>query len=75
MIRLDVEQGSPEWRAARACIPTASAFGRIITAKTGKAPMAVIDTEIVNARVTKRSWLSKRTFDPVACAVSGSKEI
>jgi hypothetical protein len=36
MIRLDCEQGSPEWFAARLGIPTASRFGDIITAKTLK---------------------------------------
>jgi hypothetical protein len=36
MIRLDCEQGSPKWRAARLGIPTASRFGDLITPKTGK---------------------------------------
>ena len=36
MISVDVEQGSPEWHAARLGIPTASGFSRIIT-PTGKA--------------------------------------
>lgn len=36
MIRLNCEQGSPEWFAARLGIPTASRFGDIITAKTLK---------------------------------------
>jgi putative phage-type endonuclease len=36
MIILDVEQGSEEWLAARAGIPTASCFDKIITS-TGKA--------------------------------------
>lgn len=36
MIRLDVEQGSPEWLQARLGIPTASCFDRIITPKTLK---------------------------------------
>lgn len=31
MLTIDVEQGSPEWLAARLCIPTASEFGKIIT--------------------------------------------
>lgn len=35
MIRLDVEQGSAEWRMARLGIPTASQFDKIIT-PTGK---------------------------------------
>lgn len=37
MIELDVEQGSPEWVAARLGIPTASQFHRLITPKTRKA--------------------------------------
>lgn len=36
MIVLDLEQGSPEWLAARLGIPTASCFDKLITA-TGKA--------------------------------------
>lgn len=36
MIRLDVVQGTSEWAAARLGIPTASAFSKIITPKTGK---------------------------------------
>jgi hypothetical protein len=36
MIRLDLEQGSPEWFNARLGIPTASQFDRIITNKTMK---------------------------------------
>lgn len=36
MIRVDVEQGSPEWLAARLGIPTASQFRRIMTSKTMK---------------------------------------
>lgn len=36
MIRLDMEQGSPEWFAARLAIPTASRFDEIITPKTWK---------------------------------------
>jgi hypothetical protein len=36
MIRLDVEQGSAEWLAARLGIPTASQFHRILTPKTMK---------------------------------------
>lgn len=36
MIRVDCEQGSAEWFEARLGIPTASAFKKIITAKTGK---------------------------------------
>lgn len=32
---LDVEQGSPEWYAARLGVPTASEFGSIITPKRG----------------------------------------
>lgn len=35
MIRMDMPQGSPEWFAAHMGIPTASQFGRILTA-TGK---------------------------------------
>lgn len=35
MIRLDCEQGSPQWIEARLGIPTASQFGRILT-PTGK---------------------------------------
>lgn len=35
MQRLDIEQGSVEWFEARRGIPTASEFGRIITAKRG----------------------------------------
>lgn len=31
MIRVDVEQGSPEWRMARLGVPTASQFHRILT--------------------------------------------
>ena len=33
MIRLDVEQNSPEWFAARAGIPTSSCFDKIVTSK------------------------------------------
>lgn len=36
MITLDVEQGSPEWFAARLGIPTASNFSKIITARGAK---------------------------------------
>jgi hypothetical protein len=36
VIRLDVEQGSAEWFAARLGIPTASCFDKIITPKTMK---------------------------------------
>lgn len=36
MIRLDLEQGSPEWLAARIGVPTASRFDEIITPKTLK---------------------------------------
>lgn len=36
MIRLDVEQGSPEWLNARLGIPTASKYDEIITPKTLK---------------------------------------
>lgn len=36
MIRIDVEQGSLEWLAMRLGIPTASAFDRVMTAKTRK---------------------------------------
>lgn len=36
MIRLDCEQGSVEWFAARLGLPTASCFDQIITNKTGK---------------------------------------
>ena len=39
MIKLVMEQRSPEWIAARVGIPTASSFDRIIT-KTGKASSA-----------------------------------
>ena len=35
MIYLDCEQGTDEWLEARRGIPTASAFSKIITAKTG----------------------------------------
>lgn len=37
MIIHNIEQGSPEWFAARAGIPTASEFDKIITPATGKA--------------------------------------
>lgn len=33
MIRMDVEQGTPEWFAARCGIPTASRFGDLLTPK------------------------------------------
>lgn len=33
---LDIEQGSPEWYAARLGVPTASEFGSIITPKKGE---------------------------------------
>lgn len=36
MIRLDLEQGSPEWLQARIGIPTASAYDQILTPKTLK---------------------------------------
>jgi hypothetical protein len=36
MIRLDIEQRSPEWIAARIGLPTASQFHRILTPKTMK---------------------------------------
>ncbi len=36
MIHVDVQPGSPEWRKARAGIPTASAADKILTAKTLK---------------------------------------
>ena len=36
MIRVDVEQQTPEWFAARCGIPTASRFGDLLTAKTMK---------------------------------------
>ena len=36
VIRIDVDQGSPQWLAARLGIPTASQFHRIITPKTCK---------------------------------------
>lgn len=36
MIAIDCEQGSPEWFEARLGVPTASQFGRILTAKTRK---------------------------------------
>lgn len=36
MITLDVQQGTTEWAQARLGIPTASAFGKIITPKTMK---------------------------------------
>jgi hypothetical protein len=36
VIRLDCEQGSPEWFAARLALPTASRFDQIITPKTLK---------------------------------------
>jgi hypothetical protein len=36
VIVLPVDQGSPEWIAARLGIPTASAFDRVLTAKTRK---------------------------------------
>ena len=36
MIFHDVKQGTPEWQACRIGIPTASQFGRIVTAKTMK---------------------------------------
>jgi hypothetical protein len=36
MIRLDVEQGSGEWFAARLGLPTASCFDKILTSKTLK---------------------------------------
>jgi len=36
MIRVDVEQRSPEWFAARCGIPTASRFGDLLTPKTMK---------------------------------------
>lgn len=36
MIKLDVEQGTPEWEAARIGIPTASRFDEILTPKTLK---------------------------------------
>lgn len=42
MIIHDVEQGSPEWFAARLGIPTASEFSKIITA-TGKASTQATD--------------------------------
>lgn len=36
MIYLDIEQGTDEWLEARRGIPTASAFSKIVTPKTGK---------------------------------------
>ena len=45
MIRIDCEQRSPEWYAARRGIPTATGFHRIITPKLGK-PAAAQDAYI-----------------------------
>lgn len=36
MIHLDLQQGTPEWEAARIGIPTASGFSKILTPKTMK---------------------------------------
>lgn len=36
MIKVDIQQGTPEWFTARAGIPTASCFDKIITPKTMK---------------------------------------
>ena len=57
MIVLDVEQGSPEWIAARLGIPTASQFSRLMTAKTMKlsAGSATYMNELVAERMLNAS--------------------
>ena len=65
MIRLDVEQGSPEWFAARRNIPTASEFGRIIGV-TGKVSTAKSYLyELAGARIT---GVDKGNFQSAAMA-------
>lgn len=56
MIIHDVLQGTTEWLALRAGIPTASQFDRIITPKTGK-PSTAADTylyELLAERILRR---------------------
>jgi len=63
MIRIDCEQRSPEWYAVRRGIPTASAFSRIITPKTGKpaaAQAAYID-ELIAERLAS-NWPPPPSF-------------
>lgn len=44
-------------------------------AKTGRAPMELMEMEVARARVRKRSWLNRTAYKPEALAVSGSKEV
>lgn len=78
MIRLDVEQGSPEWIAVRLGIPTASQFNRIMTAKTHKPSSAQEDyvCELIAERILKQSldpfvsdWMERGAeLEPMAVA-------
>ena len=62
MIRLDCEQGSPEWIIARLGIPTASRFDKIITPKTMK-PSSQMDGLIEKLAA---EWALGRQVDDAA---------
>ena len=71
MIRLEVEQKSPEWYAARRGIPTSSEFGRIIGV-TGKVSTAKSYLyELAGARIT---GVDKGNFQSAAMARGTEQE-
>jgi len=61
MIKLDVEQGSPEWFAARCGIPTASNFNKIFTSKGEKSASA---KGYMNTLIAESLTGEKTSFNP-----------
>lgn len=72
MIELRVDQGSPEWFAARAGIPTASRFDQLITAKTAK-PSASADRYLAELLVERLTGQPYETWDGTLWMARGTE--
>lgn len=59
--------------SSRVTSMSAAAAGITMKAKTGRAPMQPMATEVETARVKNSSWFKASVRNPEALAVSGSK--
>ena len=72
MIRLDVDQGSPEWHQARLGIPTASNFSNIITPSTLKPSSSA---ETYQNKLVGEWWCGKPEESFVSDAMARGTEL
>src|SRR6266850_2430243 len=73
--RLGATRNEKDAGPSRSVSVNAAEAGMTMKAKTGSAPMDMMDTAIVKAMVKSRIRLKSRVLIPQAVAVSGSSEV